>query len=88
MFFYLAVASSVLMILSIMVALVAMLSTANEFSRAVISDVVFYGMIGLYLVWTMFHDTQIAYEVVMLAALAGGVLPTMSVARIIAKGRR
>ena len=45
-------------------------------------------MVSFYLLWTIGNDTQISYEIVLLAALVGGVLPTMSIARIISKGRR
>ncbi len=60
----------------------------NNYTRAVLSDMVFYSMIACYVMWSMLNETQIAYEIILLAALVGGVLPTMSIARIISKGRR
>ena len=73
---------------SLLGAIALIIRTKNEFIRAVLSDMVFYSMVGFYLLWTISNDTQIAYEIVLLAALVGGVLPTMSIARIISKGRR
>lgn len=60
----------------------------DEFTRAVAADLAFYPMIGFYVIWCMLNDSQINYEVALLAGLVGGVLPTMSLARIISKGRR
>ncbi|WP_048402832.1 cation:proton antiporter [Corynebacterium pilosum] len=62
--------------------------TPDNFTKAVLSDLVFYSMIAIFLSWTLFNDSLIAYEVALLAAVVGGVLPTMSMARIISKGRR
>ncbi|NLZ57072.1 MAG: cation:proton antiporter, partial [Corynebacterium sp.] len=42
----------------------------------------------IYLIWSLNNETSIAYEIAFLAALLGGVLPTMSMSRIITKGRR
>lgn len=69
-------------------AVVLMLKTPDALTRAVLSDMVFYGMIALYLVWSLTHQTSIVYDVMILAAIAGGVLPTISMARIISRGRR
>lgn len=64
------------------------LRTRDELTRAVLSDVVFYGMLCMYLAWATTNHASVVYDIAMLAALAGGVLPTMSIARIISKGRR
>lgn len=77
-----------LIVISLLWSLVIILRASSEFSRAVLADVVFYSMIGCYLVWSITHPTQIDYEIVMLAALVGGALPTMSMGRIVSKGRR
>lgn len=68
--------------------LVLVLRTDDVFTRAVLSDLVFYAMICIFLTWTLTNPTSIGYEVALLAAIAGGVLPTLSMARIISKGRR
>ena len=77
-----------LIVLSLLWFLIIILRAGSEFSRAVLADVVFYAMVGCYLVWSMTNPTQIDYEIVMLAALVGGAFPTMSMGRIISKGRR
>lgn len=77
-----------LMAIAIIATVALMATTHDQLTAAVISDLLFYGMIGFYAVWTMFHSTQIDYEVIFLTAIVGGVLPTMSTARIISKGRR
>ncbi|WP_370511225.1 cation:proton antiporter [Corynebacterium sp. SY003] len=74
--------------LSLLLCLLLMLKTKDQLSIAVIADMLFYAMIGCYIVWSFFGRTQIAYEVIFLAAIVGGTLPTISVARIISKGRR
>lgn len=88
MFEFIVHGSMVVIGLSLLASLVLIIRTKNEFIRAVVSDMVFYSMISFYLLWTIGNDTQISYEIVLLAALVGGVLPTMSIARIISKGRR
>ncbi|AEG82956.1 cation:proton antiporter [Corynebacterium ulcerans] len=74
--------------LGIIATIILMIRTKDQLTRAVISDMVFYSMIGFYMIWCMVNHTQINYEIALLAALVGGILPTMSVARIISKGRR
>lgn len=88
MFFYFAVVGAAMLALSLIGSVIVVARVRNEFTRVVVADLIFYSMIGLYLVWSMFNDTQIAYEIVLLAAITGGVLPTMSMARIVSKGRR
>ena len=56
-------------------------------SRAVLADMIFYCMIATYLVWTLLNDSSIAYEITVLGALLG-LLSTVSMARILSKGRR
>ncbi len=77
-----------IMALALVSGLVLILRTRDMITKAVISDLVFYSMICIYLTWTLTHATSIGYEVALLAAIAGGVLPTLSMARIISKGRR
>lgn len=64
------------------------LISRDELTRTVISDVVFYGMLCMYLAWSLTNDASIVYDIALLAAIACGVLPTLSMARIISKGRR
>lgn len=78
----------IVMTVAVLVGLGALILTKDELSRAVMADLVFYGMIAIYLVWTLFTDTMIGYDVAILAALVCGVIPTISMARIITRGRR
>lgn len=73
---------------SLVASMVLILRTKDFITRAVVSDMIFYSMIAIYLVWSLNNTTSIAYEIAFLAAILGGVLPTMSMARIITKGRR
>lgn len=73
---------------SLLASLVLILRTRDFITRAVMSDMIFYSMIAIYLMWSLNNATSIAYEIAFLAAILGGVLPTMSMARIITKGRR
>lgn len=68
--------------------LVLILRTSDFLTRAVLSDLIFYAMLCIFLTWTLTHSMSIGYEVALIAAIAGGVLPTLSMARIISKGRR
>ena len=69
-------------------AMALILRSRDELTRAVIADVIFYGMICMLLVRTMMTDLSIVYDIVLLAAIAAGILPTLSMSRIISKGRR
>lgn len=74
--------------LSLVSGLVLILRSADALTRAVLSDLIFYSMIVYYLIWTITHETYIGYEIAILAALVGGVMPTLSMSRIITRGRR
>ncbi|MFV8381254.1 cation:proton antiporter [Corynebacterium hindlerae] len=68
-------------------ALALILFTHDDATRAVVADMVFFIMVAMYIVWTLVTDTSIVYEVALLAGLLG-LLSTVSVARILSKGRR
>lgn len=70
------------------IGLLAILRTRDELTRAVMADFIFYAMVCLYFIWTLFNDTFIGYEIAILAALVCGVIPTLSMSRIISRGRR
>lgn len=74
--------------LSLASALLLILTAKDYITRAVVADMVFYSMIALYIIWTMNNPTSIAFGIMLLAALLAGVLPTLSMARILSKGRR
>ncbi len=74
--------------LSLLSGLVLILRTRDQLTRAVLSDLVFYSMVLIYLIWTIPNDTMIDYEVAILGALVAGALPTLSMSRVISRGRR
>ncbi|CAM3183424.1 cation:proton antiporter [Corynebacterium godavarianum] len=78
----------VIMALSLLAGLAKIIVTTDELSRSVLADLVFYAMVAIYLVWTLFNQSMITYEIAVLAALVCGVIPTISMARIISRGRR
>ena len=67
---------------SLLATLLLMVRTKDVPSRAVLADMIFYCMIATYLVWTLLNDSSIAYEITV------GLLSTVSMARILSKGRR
>ena len=81
-------ACMIVMAVALLVGLGAVIWTKDELSRAVMADLVFYAMIAIFLVWTLVTDTMVGYDVAILAALVCGVIPTISMARIITRGRR
>ena len=78
----------VVMALSLLAGLVKLIVTKDELSRSVLADLIFYSMAAIYLVWTLFTPSMITYEIAILAALVCGAIPTISMARIISRGRR
>ncbi|MCF4005730.1 cation:proton antiporter [Corynebacterium uropygiale] len=78
----------VIIAVSIIVSLILILRTKDWMTRAVMSDMIFYGMLSIYFLWTLNNETSVSYEVALLGAVSAGVLPTLSMARIISKGRR
>lgn len=72
----------------VLAGIVLIIRTKDDLARAVMADLVFYGMIAMYVVWSMNNDSSITYDIVLMAAVTAGVLPTLSMARIISKGRR
>lgn len=60
---------------------------SDDATKGVVADMIFYLMLAGYLVWTLVWPTSIVYEVVLLGSLLG-LLSTVSVARILSKGRR
>ena len=78
----------VIIAVCLLVVLGKLILSTDELTRAVLSDFVFYAMIAIFLVWTLFTETMIGYDIAVLAALVCGVVPTISMARIISRGRR
>ena len=78
----------IVMALSLLVGLAGLILVKDELSRAVMADLIFYAMVTIFLVWSIWTPTMIGYEIAILAGLVCGVIPTISMARIITRGRR
>ncbi|MCQ4608016.1 MULTISPECIES: cation:proton antiporter [Corynebacterium] len=78
----------IVMALSLLVGLAGLILVKDELSRAVMADLIFYAMVTIFLVWSIWTQTMIGYEIAILAGLVCGVIPTISMARIITRGRR
>lgn len=74
--------------LCILGGLVLILRTQDVLTRGVMSDLIFYSMILIYLIWSFTENVSIAYDIMLLAAIIAGILPSLSTARIITRGRR
>lgn len=62
-------------------------STHNDARRAVVSDMIFLTMAGLFLLQNLHFRSAIPFEVALFIGLLGA-LSTMAYARIITRGRR
>lgn len=56
-------------------------------SRAVMSDVAFFSMLGVFLTTALFRHTAITFDIAMLGGLLG-ILSSVGLARVISRGRR
>lgn len=74
--------------LCILGGLVLILRTRDVPTRGVMSDLIFYSMILIYLIWSFTENVSIAYDIMLLAAIIAGIMPSLSTARIITRGRR
>lgn len=74
--------------LCMLVGMYMILKTDDMCTRVVLSDLIFYSMVTLYLIWTIPNETFVGYEIAILAAVVGGVMPTLSMSRIVSRGRR
>ncbi|WP_291314324.1 cation:proton antiporter [Corynebacterium sp. UBA2622] len=88
MFVSIITACIVVMAACLLVGLAAVILTRDELSRVVMADLIFYTMVAIYLLWTLFHSSMISYEIAVLSGLVCGAIPTLSMARIISRGRR
>ncbi|WP_295624714.1 monovalent cation/H+ antiporter complex subunit F [uncultured Corynebacterium sp.] len=56
-------------------------------SRAVMADVAFFSMVGVFLATALFRETAITFDIALLAGLLG-ILSTVGLSRVISRGRR
>lgn len=73
--------------LALVVGLSLAIRSQDPGTRVLLADMVFYSMLGIYFIWTLVHPVSITYDVAILASIMGA-LTTVSLARILAKGRR
>lgn len=73
--------------MALIISLALAVRSQDPGTRAILSDMVFYSMLGVYFIWTLMNDTSIVYDVAILASILG-LLTTVSLARILSKGRR
>lgn len=76
-----------IMAVSLITVLILVVRSRTDAARAPLPDMIFYCMVGIFLVWSMTNHTQNAFEVALLAGLLG-LLTTVATARILTKGRR
>ena len=88
MFEAILIGAIVIIVACLIIGMIAILRDKDELNRAVLADYIFYGAVCVYFVWTIFNDTFIGYEIAILAALVCGTIPTLSMSRIISRGRR
>lgn len=79
--------AAVIVVISLLTVLWRTVSTHNDARRAVLSDMIFMAMVGLFLCYSMYNRTAVTYEVALFAGLFGA-LSTIAYARIISRGRR
>lgn len=76
-----------LLALSVLVGLVRVLSASDDASRAIVGDLAYFSIVGVILVLGILTGSPIAADVAMLASVLG-ILATISLSRILTRGRR
>jgi len=79
--------AAALIVVSMLVVLWRAVTTGNDARRAVLADIIYVTVIAGFLVYTLFDRSTIVYDVVLIAGL-GGAIATISLARILTRGRR
>lgn len=79
--------AAVFIVISLFTVLWRAVSTHNDARRAVLSDMIFMAMVGLFLCYALYNRTAVTYEVALFAGLFGAI-STIAYARIISRGRR
>ena len=73
--------------LAFLLVVIQVFRVKGNVSRAVMSDVAFFSMVGVFLTTALFRETAITFDIAMLAGLLG-ILSTVGLARVISRGRR
>ena len=79
--------SVALLSLSVLVGLVGLSRARDDASRAVVSDLLYFSVVGLLAAFGVLLGSAVVEDAIMAAALLG-VLATVSLARIITRGHR
>lgn len=79
--------SVVVLAISVIVGLVGIVRARDDASRALVSDLVYFAAVGVLGVFGALVGSAVVEDAIMIAALLG-VLATVSLARIITRGRR
>lgn len=77
----------VLCALALLLGVVLIFKVKGNVSRAVLADAAFYPMVGVFLTASLIHSSFITFDIAMLAGLLG-ILSTISLARVVSRGRR
>lgn len=72
---------------AITICMIRVFTTQDEASRAAAGDVIYFAAVGLLIIQGMLHQSAIAVDLALIAALLG-ILTTIALARIVTRGRR
>lgn len=84
---YVVVVTSVILVASMLVALARLVTAKDDASVAAVSDLVYFCAVGLLVLGGMAVSSSVVLDVAVLASLIG-ILATVSLARILTRGRR
>ncbi|MFD5868279.1 monovalent cation/H+ antiporter complex subunit F [Corynebacterium sp. NPDC060344] len=73
--------------LAFLLVVIQVFRVKGNVSRAVMADVAFFSMVGVFLTTALFRETAITFDIAMLAGLLG-ILSTVGLSRVISRGRR
>lgn len=84
---YVVIATTVILVASAMIALARLATARDDASVAAVSDLVYFCAVGALLLGGMAVSSAVVLDVAVLASLIG-ILATVSLARILTRGRR
>ncbi|MGO0577144.1 monovalent cation/H+ antiporter complex subunit F [Ornithinimicrobium panacihumi] len=84
---YVVIATTAILVLSAVVGLVRLRTATDDASVAAVSDLVYFCAVGMLLMGGMAVASAVTLDVAVLASMIG-ILATVSLARILTRGRR
>lgn len=72
---------------ALLLAAVRVLRGPDDATRVVMSDMVFFCALGVFVLFVMFRGSRVVMDVMLLGSLIG-VLSTVALARMVSRGRR